>query len=315
MHKRSKIALIGGGNIGGTLAHLISLKELGDVVMFDIAEGLPQGKTLDIAQSSATEGTNCTLKGTNDYKDIAGADVVIITAGIPRKPGMSRDDLIAVNSSVMKDVSAGIKQYAPNAFIIVVTNPLDAMVYVVQKLTGFAPQKVVGMAGVLDSARFSHFLAEEFNVSVENVSSFVLGGHGDAMVPLVRYSTVSGIPVPDLVKMNWSTKERIDAIVTRTRNGGGEIVNLLKTGSAYYAPATSALEMAESYLKDKKKILPCAAYLQGEYGYKDIYVGVPVVIGGNGVEKIVEIELNAEEKAEFAKSVEGVQNLLASIKL
>lgn len=313
MHKRSKIALIGGGNIGGTLAHLISLKELGDVVMFDIAEGLPQGKTLDIAQSSATEGTNSTLKGTNDYKDIAGADVVIITAGIARKPGMSRDDLIAVNSAVMKDVSAGIKQYAPDAFVIVVTNPLDAMVYVVQKLTGFAPQKVVGMAGVLDSARFSHFLAEEFGVSVENVSSFVLGGHGDSMVPLVRYSTISGIPVPDLIKMKWSTKEQIDAIVTRTRNGGGEIVNLLKTGSAYYAPATSALEMAESYLKDKKKILPCAAYLQGEYGYKDIYVGVPVVIGGNGVEKIVEIELNAEEKAEFAKSVEGVQSLVASI--
>ncbi len=315
MAKRSKIALIGGGNIGGTLAHLISLKELGDVVMFDIAEGLPQGKTLDIAQSSAIEGVSASLSGTNDYKDIADADVVIITAGIPRKPGMSRDDLISVNTNVMREVAHGIKTYAPNAFVIVVTNPLDAMVYVVQKLTGFAPNKVVGMAGVLDSGRFTHFLAEEFKVSVESVNSFVLGGHGDLMVPLVRYSTVSGIPVPDLVKMGWSTKERIDAIVERTRNGGGEIVALLKTGSAFYAPAASAIAMAESYLRDKRRVLPCAAYLNGEYGYKDIYVGVPIVIGASGVEKVVEIELNAEEKTAFTASVESVRKLLDSIKL
>lgn len=315
MHKRPKIALIGGGNIGGTLAHLISLKELGDVVMFDIAEGIPQGKTLDIAQSCVIEGSDTNFKGTNDYKDIEGADVIIITAGIPRKPGMSRDDLIAINADVMKKVASGVKRYASNAFVIVVTNPLDAMVYVMLKESGLPSNKVVGMAGVLDSARFSHFLSEEFNVSIENINTFVLGGHGDSMVPLVRYSTVSGIPVPDLIKMGWSTKEKIDAIVERTRNGGGEIVTLLKTGSAYYAPAASAIEMAESYIKDKKKVLPCAAYLKGEYGYNDIYVGVPVVIGSGGVEKIVEIELNDQEEQEFATSVEGVKKLIESIKL
>ena len=314
MHKRSKIALIGGGNIGGTLAHLISLKELGDVVMFDISEGLPQGKTLDIAQSCAIEGSNIKLHGANNYKEIEGADVVIITAGIPRKPGMSRDDLISVNAGVMKEVAKGIKQYAPNAFVIVVTNPLDVMVYVMLKESGLSPNKVIGMAGVLDSARFSYFLSEEFKVSVENINSFVLGGHGDLMVPLARYSTVSGIPVPDLVKMGWTTQERIDAIIDRTRNGGGEIVALLKTGSAYFAPAASAVEMAESYLKDKRKVLPCAAYLKGEYGYKDIYVGVPVIIGAGGDEKIVEIELNAQEKKEFDASVEGVKKLTESLK-
>lgn len=314
MHKRSKIALIGGGNIGGTLAHLISLKELGDVVMFDISEGLPQGKTLDIAQSAAIEGSNIKLSGTNDYKDIEGSDVVIITAGIPRKPGMSRDDLIAVNSGVMKTVAAGVKKHAPHAFVIVITNPLDAMVYVMLKESGLSHKKVVGMAGVLDSGRFKHFLAEEFKISVENINAFVLGGHGDSMVPLVKYSTVNGIPIPDLVKMGWSTNERIEKIVERTRNGGGEIVSLLKAGSAYYAPATSAIEMTESYLKDKRKILPCAAYLNGEYGYKDIYVGVPVVIGAGGVERIVEIELTSKEKEEFKISVDGVKKLIESIK-
>lgn len=315
MNKRPKIALIGGGNIGGTLAHLISLKELGDVVMFDISDGLPQGKTLDIAQSCSIEGSDVSLQGTNDYKDIEGSDIVIITAGIPRKPGMSRDDLIAVNAGVMKEVAKGVKQYAPNAFVIVITNPLDVMVYVMLKESGLPANKVVGMAGVLDSARFSYFLSEEFKVSKENINAFVLGGHGDLMVPLVRYSTVSGIPVPDLIKMGWSTQERIDGIVDRTRNGGGEIVALLKNGSAYFAPAASAIEMAESYLKDKRKVLPCAAYLNGEYGYKDIYVGVPVVIGAGGVEKIVEIELNDQEKQEFGASIEGVKKLIESLKM
>lgn len=308
---RKKIALIGSGNIGGTLAHIIGQKELADVVLFDIAEGIPQGKALDIAQSSSVDGFDCSYKSTNDYKDIEGADVVIVTAGVPRKPGMSRDDLININTNVMKSVGEGLKKYAPNAFVIVITNPLDAMVYVMQKVTGFKPEKVVGMAGVLDSARFTYFLAQEFNVSIKDVNSFVLGGHGDTMVPLVRYSTVSGIPVPDLIKMGWSTQEKIDAIVQRTRDGGAEIVGLLKTGSAFYAPAASAVSMAESYLKDQRRILPCAAYLTGQYGCKDVYVGVPVVIGKNGVEKVVEIELNKDEKAMFAHSVESVKSLIS----
>ncbi|WP_316354716.1 malate dehydrogenase [Candidatus Trichorickettsia mobilis] len=315
MHKRPKIALIGGGNIGGTLAHLISIRQLGDVVMFDMLEGVPQGKTLDISQACTVEGSNVKLTATNDYKDIAGADAVIVTAGSPRKPGMSRDDLVAINTEVMKTVAAGIKTYAPNAFVIVITNPLDVMVYVVLKASGLDHKKIIGMAGVLDSSRFSCFLAEEFKVSIENVNSFVLGGHGDSMVPLVRYSTVSGIPVPDLIKMGWSTKERIEKIVERTRNGGGEIVGLLKTGSAYYAPAASAIEMLESYLLDKRKILGCAAYLQGEYGVNDLYVGVPVIIGAGGVEKIVEIELNSEEKTAFNISVAGVSKMIGSLKL
>ena len=315
MGKRAKIALIGGGNIGGTLAHLISVRELGDVVMFDISEGLPQGKTLDISQSSSIEGSDIALRGTNDYKDIAGSDVIIVTAGVPRKPGMSRDDLVSVNAGVIKTVAENIKKYAPDAFVIVVTNPLDAMVWVMMKVSGLSPNKVVGMAGVLDSARFNYFLAEEFKVSVEDVTSFVLGGHGDSMVPLVRYSTVAGVPVPDLIKMGWSNEERIHQIVERTRNGGGEIVALLKTGSAYFAPATAALAMAESYLKDKKRVLPCAAHLAGEYGVRDLYVGVPVVIGAGGIEKILEIELNAQEKAAFTASVDGVRNLIESIKL
>lgn len=314
MHKRPKISLIGGGNIGGTLAHLIAHKALGDVVLFDLGAGKAKGKALDIAQSATLDGSDVTLRGTGDYADIKDSDVVIITAGIPRKPGMSRDDLVATNAGVMKEVAQGIKKYASNAFVIVITNPLDAMVYVLQKESGLPTNKVVGMAGVLDSARFNLFLAEEFKVSVENVNSFVLGGHGDTMVPLVRYSTVSGIPVPDLIKMGWSTQARIDAIIDRTKNGGGEIVALLETGSAYYAPAASAIEMTESYLHDKRKIMPCAAYLNGEYGEKGIYVGVPVVIGRNGVEKIVEIELNKEEQANFAFSVNAVKDLVKSIK-
>lgn len=313
MRQRAKIALIGGGNIGGTLAHLATIRELGDVVMFDIAEGMPQGKTLDIAQSSTVEGSDVALKGTNDYKDISGSDVIIVTAGLPRKPGMSRDDLVAVNISIIKSVAENIKKYAPDAFVIVVTNPLDAMVWVMMKASGLNPNKVVGMAGVLDSARFNHFLADEFGVSVKDVTSFVLGGHGDSMVPLARYSTVAGIPVPDLIKMGWSTQEKIDQIVARTRNGGGEIVALLKTGSAYYAPATAALEMAESYLLDKKRVLPCAAYLTGQYGMRDIYVGVPVIIGAQGVEKIIEIELNQKEKIEFEASANTVKELIQGI--
>ncbi len=311
---RKKIALIGGGMIGGTLAHLAALKELGDIVIFDIAEGLPQGKALDISQSGPVEGFDARLSGANSYEAIAGADVCIVTAGVARKPGMSRDDLLGINLKVMASVGAGIKQYAPDSFVICITNPLDVMVWALQKYCGLPPEKVVGMAGVLDSARFRHFLAEEFNVSVEDVTAFVLGGHGDTMVPLIRYSTVSGIPVPDLIKMGWSTSEKIDKIVQRTRDGGAEIVGLLKTGSAYYAPASSAIAMAESYLKDKKRLIPCAAHLTGQYGVKDTYVGVPVVIGANGVERIAEISLNEEDKAGFKKSVDAVHGLMAAAK-
>jgi malate dehydrogenase len=312
---RNKIALIGAGQIGGTLALLAAQKELGDVVLFDIAEGMPAGKALDLAQSSPVEDFNASLAGTNDYADIAGADVVIVTAGIPRKPGMSRDDLIATNANVIKSVGGNIKQYAPDAFVIVITNPLDAMVWAMQKVTGFDPSKVVGMAGVLDSARFRYFLAEEFNVSIEDVTAFVLGGHGDTMVPLVRYSTVAGIPLPDLVQMGWTTQERLDAIVQRTRDGGAEIVGLLKTGSAFYAPAASAIQMAESYLKDQRRLLPCAAHLTGQYGVQDLYVGVPVIIGKGGVEKVVEIKMNADEQAMFDKSVASVKSLCDAVKL
>ena len=311
---RNKIALIGGGNIGGTLAHLIGLKELGDVVMFDIVDGLPQGKSLDLAESSPVDGFDARMTGTQKYADIKGADVVIVTAGVARKPGMSRDDLLGINIKVMGQVGAGIKRYAPNAFVICITNPLDAMVWVLRQATGLPSNRVVGMAGVLDSARFRYFLAEEFGVSVEDVTAFVLGGHGDTMVPLVRYSTVAGIPLPDLVKMGWTTKKKLDAIVQRTRDGGAEIVGLLKTGSAYYAPAASAVQMAESYLKDKKRVLPCAAHLTGQYGIKDLYVGVPVVIGAGGVERIVEINLNAGEKRMLAKSVDAVKGLVAACK-
>ena len=311
---RSKIALIGAGHIGGTLAHLAALKELGDIVLFDIAEGTPQGKSLDLAESAPVEGFNARIRGANDYSDIAGSDVVIVTAGVPRKPGMSRDDLLGINLKVMESVGAGIKQHAPDAFIICITNPLDAMVWALQKTSGLPAQKVVGMAGVLDSARFRYFLADEFNVSVEDVTAFVLGGHGDDMVPSLRYSTVAGIPLPDLVKMGWTTNEQLDAIVARTRKGGGEIVNLLKTGSAFYAPAASAIAMAESYLKDKRRVLPCAAQLNGEYGLSNIYVGVPVVIGAGGVERVVEVQLEAGEKAMFDKSVASVQTLIEACK-
>tara|TARA_B100001245_G_scaffold99234_1_gene72035 strand:+ start:3160 stop:4146 length:987 start_codon:yes stop_codon:yes gene_type:complete len=306
---RNKIALIGGGQIGGTLAHLSGLKELGDVVIFDIIKGIPQGKALDLAETSPISSYNANFKGTNSYSAIKGADVVIVTAGIPRKPGMSRDDLLSINLKVMSEVGAGIKQYAPKAFVICITNPLDAMVWALQKFSGLSPKKVVGMAGVLDSARFRYFLSEEFNVSVEDVTAFVLGGHGDSMVPLPRYSTVAGIPLPDLVKMGWTSQKRINEIIQRTRDGGAEIVGLLKTGSAFYAPAASAIEMAESYLKDKKRVLPCAASLSGEYRIKDLYVGVPVIIGAKGVEKVIEISLNSREKEMLKKSVSVVKSL------
>jgi malate dehydrogenase len=306
---RRKIALIGAGQIGGTLALLLGLKQLGDVVMCDVVEGVPQGKSLDLAQATPVEGFDARYAGSNDYSAIAGADIVIVTAGVPRKPGMSRDDLIGINAKIVWQVGTAIKQHAPQAFVITITNPLDVMVWVMREATGLPHQRVVGMAGVLDSARFRYFLAEEFKVSVEDVTAFVLGGHGDSMVPLVRYSTVAGIPLPDLVKMGWTTQERIDKIVQRTRDGGGEIVNLLKTGSAFYAPASSAVAMAESYLLDKKRVLPCAAYLTGQYGVKDLYVGVPVVIGAQGVERIVEISMNAAEKAEFDKSAAAVRTL------
>ncbi|SMH27385.1 malate dehydrogenase [Mesorhizobium australicum] len=306
---RNKIALIGSGMIGGTLAHLIGLKELGDVVLFDIAEGVPQGKGLDIAQSAPVEGFDARLQGANDYSAIKDADVCIVTAGVPRKPGMSRDDLLGINLKVMEQVGAGIKKYAPKAFVICITNPLDAMVWALQKFSGLPKTHVVGMAGVLDSARFRHFLADEFKVSVEDVSAMTLGGHGDDMVPLTRYSTVAGIPLPDLVKMGWTTKEKLDAIVERTRKGGGEIVGLLKSGSAYYAPAASAVSMAEAYLRDKKRVLPCAAHLSGQYGLKDMYVGVPVVIGAGGVERVIEIDFNKAEQKMFEKSVAAVQGL------
>ena len=311
---RNKIALIGAGNIGGTLAHLAASKELGDVVLFDVVEGVPQGKALDLAQCGPVEGFDAGLKGSNDYADIAGADVIIVTAGVARKPGMSRDDLLGINLKVMKAVGEGIKANAPNAFVICITNPLDAMVWALREFSGLPHKMVVGMAGVLDSARFRHFLADEFKVSVQDVTAFVLGGHGDTMVPVVEYSTVGGIPIPDLVKMGWSTQERIDAIVQRTRSGGGEIVGLLKTGSAYYAPATSGIEMAEAFLKDKKRLLPCAANLTGQYGVDNLYVGVPCIIGAGGVERIVEIALNDEAKANFKVSVDAVKELLEACK-
>ncbi|MBA2770682.1 MAG: malate dehydrogenase [Sphingomonas sp.] len=309
---RRKIALIGAGMIGGTLAHLAAMRELGDIVLFDIAEGVPEGKALDIAQAGPVDDFDAKLKGTSDYADIAGADVCIVTAGVARKPGMSRDDLLGINLKVMKAVGEGIKTHAPDSFVICITNPLDAMVWALREFSGQPHNKVVGMAGVLDSARFRHFLAEEFKVSVEDVTAFVLGGHGDTMVPIVEYSTVAGIPIPDLIKMGWSTAERIDEIVKRTRGGGGEIVALLKTGSAFYAPATSAIAMAESYLKDKKRVLPAAAHLAGQYGVDDLYVGVPVVIGEGGVERIVEVQLDEEARGNFQVSVDAVKELLVA---
>lgn len=311
---RKKIALIGAGMIGGTLAHLAAKRELGDIVLFDIAEGVPQGKALDLSQCGPIEGFDAKLTGTNDYADIAGADVIIVTAGVPRKPGMSRDDLLGINLKVMKAVGEGIKNHAPDAFVICITNPLDAMVWALREFSGLPHNRVVGMAGVLDSARFATFLADEFKVSVKDVNAFVLGGHGDTMVPVAKYTTISGIPVDDLVKMGRSTKERIDEIVKRTRGGGGEIVALLKTGSAYYAPATSAIAMAEAYLGDQKRILPCAVYVEGKYGLDGLYVGVPVVIGAGGAEEVIEIELDEEAKKNFQVSVDAVKELLVACK-
>lgn len=307
---RTKISLVGAGNIGGTLAHLIGLKELGDVVLYDITDGIPQGKGLDIAQSTPVEGVDAIYSGSTGYKDIADSDVVIVTAGVPRKPGMSRDDLIETNAKVMVAVGQGIRKHCPDAFVICITNPLDAMVWALREASGLPHHKVVGMAGVLDSARFRHFLAEEFNVSVKDVTAFVLGGHGDTMVPLVRYSTVAGIPLPDLVKMKWTTQKRLDNIVQRTRDGGAEVVKLLKTGSAFYAPAASAVQMAESYLKDQRRLLPCAAWVDGAYGLDGMYVGVPVIIGENGVEEVIEIKLDKEEKKMFEHSVQSVVSLV-----
>ncbi|HHX90932.1 MAG TPA: malate dehydrogenase [Paracoccus sp.] len=311
---RPKIALIGAGQIGGTLAHLAAIKELGDVILFDIAEGVPQGKALDIAESGPSEGFDADLKGTNDYADIAGADVCIVTAGVPRKPGMSRDDLLGINLKVMKSVGEGIAAHAPNAFVICITNPLDAMVWALREFSGMPHNMVVGMAGVLDSARFRHFLSVEFNVSMRDVTAFVLGGHGDTMVPLTRYSTVAGIPLPDLVQMGWTTQEKLDGIVQRTRDGGAEIVGLLKTGSAFYAPATSAIEMAEAYLKDQKRLLPCAAWCQGEFGLDGMYVGVPTIIGKGGIERVVDIKLAGDEQVMFDKSVAAVRGLVDACK-
>lgn len=311
---RPKIALIGAGQIGGTLAHLAVIKELGNIILFDISEGIPEGKALDIAQSGPSEGFDATLKGSKSYADIAGADVCIVTAGVPRKPGMSRDDLLGINLKVMKSVGEGIRDHAPDAFVICITNPLDAMVWALKEFSGLPHKKVCGMAGVLDSARFRHFLSLEFNVSMKDVTAFVLGGHGDTMVPLARYSTVAGIPLPDLVEMGWTTQEKLNSIIQRTREGGAEIVSLLKTGSAFYAPATSAIEMAQAYLKDQRRLLPCAAYCNGELGQTDIYVGVPTIIGANGVEKIIEIKMTKDEQAMFEKSVTAVQRLVAACK-
>ncbi|MBM3552757.1 MAG: malate dehydrogenase [Alphaproteobacteria bacterium] len=311
---RRKIALIGAGNIGGALAHLAGLKELGDIVLFDIVDGVPQGKALDIAQSSPVAGFDAKLSGASDYSAIEAADVVIVTAGVPRQPGMSRDDLLSINLGVIAKVGAGIRQYAPNAFVICITNPLDVMVWALQKASGLPTHRIVGMAGMLDSSRFRYFLAEELDVSVEDVSAFVLGGHGDDMAPSVRYSSVAGVPLPDIVAMGWTTQARIEAIVERTRKGGGEIVGLLKTGSAYFAPATAAIAMAESYLKDKRRVMPCAAYLEGQYGVNGLYVGVPVVIGANGVERVMEIKLDETERAMFEKSVASVRALIEAAK-
>jgi len=311
---RPKIALIGAGQIGGTLAHLAAIKELGDVVLFDISEGTPEGKALDIAESGPSERFDASLKGTQSYSDIAGADLCIVTAGVPRKPGMSRDDLLGINLKVMKSVGEGIRDHAPNAFIICITNPLDAMVWALREFSGLPYEKICGMAGVLDSARFRHFLAEEFNVSMRDVTAFVLGGHGDTMVPLARYSTVAGIPLPDLVKMGWTTQEKLDSIIQRTRDGGAEIVGLLKTGSAFYAPATSAIEMAESYLKNQRRLLPCAAYCNGEFGLEGMYVGVPTIIGSGGIERIVNIELDSVEQTMFDNSVNAVRGLIEACK-
>ncbi len=307
---RNRIALIGAGQIGGTLAHLASIRQLGEIILFDVVDGVPQGKALDLSQSAPVEGFSGAIRGVNEYAQIKDSDVVIVTAGVPRKPGMSRDDLIEINLKVMEQVGAGLRKYAPEAFVICVTNPLDAMVWALQKTSGLPRNKVVGMAGILDAARFRYFLAQEFDISVEDITAMVLGGHGDTMVPLIRYSTVAGVPLPDLVRMRWITQRRLDEIVQRTRDGGAEIVGLLKTGSAFYAPATAALEMAEAYLFNEKRVLPCAAYLNGEYGVKGLYAGVPIVISGKGVERVIELELTSSERDAFMASVESVKTLV-----
>jgi malate dehydrogenase len=311
---RAKIALIGAGMIGGTLAHIAAREELGDIVLFDIAEGTPQGKALDIAEATPVFGRDSRLSGANDYAPIAGADVCIVTAGVPRKPGMSRDDLLGINLKVMKAVGEGIKQHAPNAFVICITNPLDAMVWALQRFSGLPHARVVGMAGVLDSARFRWFLAERTGVSVEDIHAWTLGGHGDEMVPMVRHSTVGGLPLPAAVEQGLLSQADLDGIVERTRKGGGEIVALLKTGSAFYAPAESAIAMAKSFLKDKKRVLPAAAYLQGQYGQNDLYVGVPVVIGAGGVERVIQFSLDDQEQAMLGRSVESVKGLIEACK-
>ena len=309
---RNKVTVIGAGNVGATTAQRIAEAGLADVVLVDIVDGLPQGKGLDIAEATTVFGSDASLKGAQNYADIAGADICIVTSGVPRKAGMSRDDLLGINLKVMKAVGDGIKSHAPDAFVICITNPLDAMVWALREFSGLPPHKVVGMAGVLDSARFGYFLAEKLGVSVEDVRAWTLGGHGDDMVPMVRYSTVGGLPLPALVEQRLITQDDLEAIVQRTRGGGGEIVALLKTGSAYYAPAESAIAMAKSYLKDKKRILPCAAHLTGQYGLKDLYVGVPAVIGAGGVERVIEFPMDDAEKAMFAKSVASVQGLIAA---
>ena len=311
---RAKIALIGAGMIGGTLAHIAAREGLGDVVLFDIVDGVPQGKALDLAEATPVIGSDVALKGASDYAGIAGADVAIVTAGVPRKPGMSRDDLLGINLKVMKAVGDGLKTHAPGAFVICITNPLDAMVWALREFSGLPHNKVIGMAGVLDSARFRYFLAEALGVSVQDIHAWTLGGHGDDMVPMVRHSTVGGLPLPEIVRQGLLSQEALDAIVKRTRGGGGEIVALLKTGSAFYAPAESAIAMARAYLKDEKRVLPCAAHLSGQYGLSDLYVGVPTVIGAGGVERILEFPLDEAERAMFAKSVDSVRGLIAACK-
>ena len=309
-----KISLIGAGQIGGTLAHLIAIKELADVVLFDIDEGVAKGKALDIAQSLAVDGYNVKLSGTNNYEDTKGSDVIIITAGVPRKPGMSRDDLLGTNLKIIKQVAEGIKDTSPNAFVICITNPLDVIVMALQKYSNFPKEKVIGMAGILDTSRFKHFIAEELNSEIKNVNSFVLGGHGDTMVPVPNRTTINSKPLNDFIKDGSTTQERIDSIIDRTRKGGAEIVKFLKTGSAFYAPAASGVAMAESYLKNQKKTLPCAAYLNGEYGIKDLYVGVPVIIGEKGIEKIIELKLDADEQKSFQTSIDAVRELFNAAK-
>ena len=309
----NKISLIGAGNIGGTLAHLAALKKLGNVTLIDVVKGMPQGKALDLSQSSAVEGFTGSIEGTNDFSKMKGSDVIIITAGLPRQPGMSRDDLLETNGKIIKKIALDIKKYAPKAFVICITNPLDAMVYVLQKYSKLPKNMCVGMAGVLDSSRMKYFLSDALNVSVNDVETFVLGGHGDDMVPLINYTTIGGVPLIDFIKLKKFPYSKIEKIVDRTRMGGGEIVKLLKNGSAFYAPASSAIQMAEAFLLNQKKLLPCAAYINGQYGLKNMYMGVPTIIGNKGIEKIIEVKLTAKEKLMLKKSVKSVQGLVSAV--